>query len=347
MDDEECFNVESSAATAELEALVRDEAIGSTLYDKKWVIRTVLALGRKEEEDTKDESECASRPSSDLASLVEMTIENDVCEYIVESGCLDVILNCIVGTGDDVVVRQCLVILANVEAKTGAVGEALPNSISVLFNSSDALTLASAFLYLKSFCEAEKEAALIRALNTCFLDKGFVRRTAFLLASSSNNELLDAVSKFLLSLFDAGFERLEDEFSDSDYSGSEFVQACSEALKEADGGSSFRLMEIVGMVCNEDNVVGCAQDLCAFATRRLCDSGDDLTSEVLSLSGKILWHCWRLVRHDESWTALKGALEAAAANSEADDERFQAAKINVERCLEQYRQWYNMGGMKI
>ena len=45
---EDSFNVESSEATAELEELVREEAIGSTLYDKKWVIKTVLSLGSED-----------------------------------------------------------------------------------------------------------------------------------------------------------------------------------------------------------------------------------------------------------------------------------------------------------
>ena len=41
--------------------VARGEAIGSTLYDKKWVIKTVLSLG-SEEEGNRDE----------LASLVDM-----------------------------------------------------------------------------------------------------------------------------------------------------------------------------------------------------------------------------------------------------------------------------------
>ena len=47
-DAENSFNVESSEATAELEELARGEAIGSTLYDKKWVIKTVLSLGSED-----------------------------------------------------------------------------------------------------------------------------------------------------------------------------------------------------------------------------------------------------------------------------------------------------------
>ena len=48
--EEDSFNVESSEATAELEELAREEAIGSTLYDKKWVIKTVLSLGSEDRE---------------------------------------------------------------------------------------------------------------------------------------------------------------------------------------------------------------------------------------------------------------------------------------------------------
>ena len=40
--------------------------------------------------------------------------------------------------------------------------------------------------------------------------------------------------RFLLSLFDSGFERLEmgAEFEESGYAGAEFVCACAEAMRE-------------------------------------------------------------------------------------------------------------------
>lgn len=56
-EEEECFNMESSEQTRELEALFRLEAIGDTLYNKRWVIETVVGMARaceKEQEKPMD-----------------------------------------------------------------------------------------------------------------------------------------------------------------------------------------------------------------------------------------------------------------------------------------------------
>ena len=62
-----------------------------------------------------------------------------------------------------------------------------------------------------------------------------------------------------------------------------------------------------------------------------------------SLSAKILWHCWSVTRHDDSWTKLSSAVTAinsAVVGDDVDDDSMQAAKENVERCLLQYKVWH-------
>ena len=64
------------------------------------------------------------------------------------------------------------------------------------------------------------------------------------------------------------------------------------------------------------------------------------TSPPQSLSAKILWHCWSVARHDDSWTKLSTAVTGINSADVGDDESKQAAKDNVERCLAQYKVWH-------
>ena len=144
--DEDCFNIESSEATAKLEELAREDAIGSTLYDKKWVIKTVLSLGSKD------------RDIEELASLVEMTVERDVCDFLVESGCFEIIIGAVSSSEDTSALSNCVAILANVASRssgstTSATSQALPVVVGLLFRSSDPGSLCCAFSFLRSFVE--------------------------------------------------------------------------------------------------------------------------------------------------------------------------------------------------
>ena len=144
--DEDCFNIESSEATAKLEELAREDAIGSTLYDKKWVIKTVLSLGSKD------------RDIEELASLVEMTVERDVCDFLVESGCIEIIIGTVSSSEDTSALSNCVAILANVASRssgstTSATSQALPVVVGLLFRSSDPGSLCCAFSFLRSFVE--------------------------------------------------------------------------------------------------------------------------------------------------------------------------------------------------
>ena len=48
-----------------------------------------------------------------------------------------------------------------------------------------------------------------------------------------------------------------------------------------------RLMEVVGVVCNDENVVDCANSLCDLVGLRLSDPEEPVTSETLSLAAKV------------------------------------------------------------
>ena len=46
-------------------------------------------------------------------------------------------------------------------------------------------------------------------------------------------------------------------------------------------------MEVVGVVCNDENVVDCANSLCDLVGLRLSDPEEPVTSETLSLAAKV------------------------------------------------------------
>ncbi len=334
------FNIESSAATAELEESLRSEAIGTTLYDKKWVLRTVMSLAEREAGEGNSEDGAVA---DDLVSLVEMTVESDVCVFLTESGCFDVILGCLSRGRSERITEHCLNILCNVASRTEGGKEALPAVVTVLFNSADACVLKSAFKFLKYVCEHDCDEFVEKALTTCFLDDSFAGRVSLLLASSSNQDLLDSASRFLMSLFHASMEKAEDELLDSAYASPDFMSACTEAMAEAGGSSAIsqRLLEVVGLMCNRDNVAGCSRALCDVVAAQM--GAAEMSGETLSLSGKVLLNCWTSTQHQESYEALSSMLcdlEESLAVEEGDTV-LRAAKENITNCLQQYRVWHN------
>ena len=73
---------------------------------------------------------------------------------------------------------------------------------------------------------------------------------------------------------------------------------------------------------------------------RLSDPEEPVTAETLSLAAKVLWHCWRSTKHEDSWEKLKSAAAKIDVESGDDNESVQAAKENVQRCLGKYRVWH-------
>ena len=136
--------------------------------------------------------------------------------------------------------------------------------------------------------------AIREAIGRLFLDPDFAGRLCFILGSSSNGDVLDSLSRheddiccsicfgsnldffqfrFLLSLLEAGFERLElgAEFEGSGYAGAAFMCACAEAMRESGVRSPafFRLTEIVGVLCSNENLADCPSGLCDLVGHRL------------------------------------------------------------------------------
>ena len=112
-DDEDAFNMESSAATAELESVLRSEAIGDTLYDRRWVLKTVMAVASNTDYEDED----------DLCSLTDMTAERDVCAFLVESGCAEVFLGIMAESRPPKTREMGLKIAANVISHVDGFGE--------------------------------------------------------------------------------------------------------------------------------------------------------------------------------------------------------------------------------
>lgn len=365
VDDEHVFNIESCAETAELEALFRCDAIGSTLYDRRWVIKTAMELAEKREEGLTEDLE------QKFGSLVEMTaVEKDVCSFLHESGCLDVFGMLLQSqSDDDRSAELALCVLANVVGSSKDILEGLvhvnPGLIQVPFQtlvSVDSVpVLCATFKFLKAFVIAlsgliddssdPSSSDLVPVfqsyLSLLFQDPGIVRRTSHLLSASTNNDLLDDMSKYLLALIELGLEHFEEDFLESDYFHTNFLLGLSEALTQilSDPNCAFRLLEALGQLCQPENVadpetsvrvLGVVSDF----VKEYC-TGPTADHSSLGMAAKICYDCWQTRAHTESWRVLRRALLAVKTMSgQVDDLDVQAVEMNLEKCLREYELKY-------
>ena len=89
--EEVSHNVESQSDTKAIEADLKNDAIGSTLYSKKWVIQTLSKMSRtKAMDEFKVIADTEAEFLSDLDSLVGMSASEDVCVFLAspDSHCL-------------------------------------------------------------------------------------------------------------------------------------------------------------------------------------------------------------------------------------------------------------------
>ena len=156
-EEDETFNLESSEATTELEEVLRSEAIGDTLYDRRWVLKTIMGLV-----SDPGKTDLTDKEESDLVSLCDMSAERDVCAFLAESGCADVVLNGMAADGAPPTSREvALRISANVIEKcegfwAGRAAWAVP--VAALFSSEEAGVVAAALSCCGAVCAAAARA---------------------------------------------------------------------------------------------------------------------------------------------------------------------------------------------
>lgn len=273
MNEEECFNVESGEATYEFEEIMKSEAIGSTMYNKRWVLNAVLGICQSQDmDDTLD---------ADFESLVEMSVDRDVAGFLLESGCAEMILMQNLQSEHDRIKELALCVVMNIihhdDIFERIVGD--ERYFKVVFNSvfSDSpQVLIAFFMYMKLYCdkvltfklkqESDEDSLgenmetsdhitdnVVAELSSILVDQNIFCRLVFILTSSPNDEVLAQTSRFVLSVLELSCEFNLDDFYDT-YSSAEFLSALQEALKQSINSvpTVFVIIEVFGNIVTEE-----------------------------------------------------------------------------------------------
>ncbi len=381
-EEEEDFNLEAGTGTQELGELLRSDAIGETMYDKKWVMEAVLKVAKKLDELEGEDADLEEETDADLSSLVDMSVEKDVCVFLAESGCLDLLRDKALLSPQfcDRSAELCLCLLTNATSREqlfptlACDPKNMEASRRVLFSSSSAAVLEQVFLNLKTVLSgfsrllqrtseagdeeqsqrvAEGALEVIRG-SVCSSES--VSRISFLLAASSNEELLEGMSKFLFSLFEF-FMETEEGPPGGDFVKGEFVSALLEATDQSvrveAEAASFHFVEVLGHLAalaeDEEELPESFSGACGAAVKYLNAFSDAAGGggEGVSLSSastvcKICFACWKSgARNDESFRALSALRDQLRDLGEEEDSA-RALVQSLSSRLQEYRDKHDL-----
>ncbi len=345
----------------------KSKAIGDTLYDREWVESAVIGIVSALEESSSD---LDGEAEADLSSLVDMSVEKDVCVYLSESGCLDLLRDRILLRSSEASSsgRACELTLCLV-SNSLSVERLFPRLLCDPMNlqavadpfhrSASAPVLVQTFVALRTFVASlsrlvqsgggtvsEAAADILKANLLC---APFVGRLSHLLSASSNPELLEAMAKFVFALFETSLDIDAEQLFSSDYAKEDFSSAILEAARQSldDDTASFHFVEVLGHLASleeEDQLPEAYFPACEVASAYLESFGGDeeertLSASAAAVAGKICHACWRHRRHDASFKTLSEVLESLRAFSGGGSEDESVAAVTAK--LEQYLAYYH------
>ncbi|TRY78743.1 hypothetical protein TCAL_16699 [Tigriopus californicus] len=303
-------NLDSSPDSADLEEQILSEAIGTTLYSKHWVLSSVLELSQ-----VKNSSDLADDLDAKMASLVDMSVEPDVCRFLQQIGAFQIFLShlvtnpqcsrsqelimCLLANSVHVSDLSCCVFIQDTSYVLVAQ--------NILLRSSSVDVIKSVFVFLNAFLGqaiALDEPELMGL--DLFLAEEFVQVVSYLLNASVNVQLLHELVKFLLHFFEAAFETRED-FMESRYFSSEFLLSVREAFQQvlSDAKVSFLFLELLGQVSKESNLANNGQLILDTLTDYAKAGDESLEVGAIGTIGKICSIAWSIGPHEASFTFMK------------------------------------------
>ena len=320
---EHLFNVESDESTAELEELLKDDKIGSTMYNKRWVINLVLKVVGEDNE----------RVLEDFSSLAEMTVDPDVASFLLTSGSLDMIVNNTFHKAE--ISKLSALLLSNAVASDQVLNYVINQDnylqipIILLFAES-ADVIINFFKYYRNILlkciaiyeddddeeEDEKDSKInerISKIFKLFIQQDIYERLGYILCCSTNQELILKFGRFFLTLVELNCEAGNEEMTK--YSSAEFIQSAVEALKQSSEcqHSVFVLVEILGHLINEDslndeNTAANLLNELEEIINNYIDINDELRLgdclDMTSIIAKLCACGWKFIRHDNTFQQL-------------------------------------------
>ena len=174
-------------------------------------------------------------------------------------------------------------------------------------------------------------------LSQTYLNPAFVTRLSFVLAASSNDDLLEAASVFLFTLFELLPNLPEDEqepittYATSKEFLSGLCEALEQTIKSGNPRAAFHFLDALASIASE-----CVMD--QDEARKTCDlvvcyvEAGAANLAAAAAAGRICAACWRVSVHEQSWETLN-----AIAAGLGGDESSSAVKSRLEEMLGRYR----------
>lgn len=177
-------NMNSSDIDSELMEKLRGDAIGDTLYSESFAAKTLLQLS---------DLKWSEKVEEDLCFLWDMTLEKDVCDYLLKLSYPSIACAAITKYDENRLIEIVIGILANICCTvdvTDLTDEQMDIILSAL-RTDDALILIQVVRFIKAIAYNRETLP--------FIDETILEQISFILLNSCNNELLinslDAVSK--------------------------------------------------------------------------------------------------------------------------------------------------------
>ncbi|XP_071747676.1 uncharacterized protein [Lepeophtheirus salmonis] len=343
------FNIESCESTEELESSLKNQMIGSTMYDKRWVLNLVFHIGSNKDLDINEFY-------SDLTSLSEMSVDTDVSEYLFVSGSLEILWSQI-NNYEDVHIKELIsLILVNCGSNDKIISQlvSMDQYFMVPFylvESDSAPLLINIFRYLRLLVnkllilvdgnDESNPNNRISDMEQILSEDIFQQQLCFIYSSSTNNQLLLRSGVFLLSLTELFCEISREDSLEGIFSHKNFIFSFYEALKQSvskkNQDTTFVYIELIGHYINSENVETIAQELCSTLYEVLQNYAHDdihvLSTDDLDMLGtllKICATCWNHIAHEESYSSL---LKLSKELDAFSCDKHVALKENIRKCL--------------
>lgn len=187
-DGEPTENANPDVVTDELKEIFLVDAIGDTLYSKRFVLKTLLSLGQLESTLSEDFEK-------DLCTLWDMTIEKDVVRLLLEHNVLEIFANIIQVTEDQRLTEILIGIIGNM-CSLAATRDAMCQQSDVmvpiieLISCTDSLILVQLMRVFHSCLVFENSGDEIIWFEHFRAVEQFVEKFAFVLSSSTSTSLL-------------------------------------------------------------------------------------------------------------------------------------------------------------
>lgn len=185
---EQAENVNPGAMTDELKEIFLVDAIGDTLYSKRFVLKTLLNLNQQD-------SSLTEEFEKDLCTLWDMTIEKDVVKLLLEHNVLEIFSNIVQVTEDQRLTEILIGIIGNM-CTISETRDALCQQPDVmvpildLISCSDSLILVQLMRLFHACLVFENSGDEIVWFEHFRCVEQFVEKFAFVLANSMSTSLL-------------------------------------------------------------------------------------------------------------------------------------------------------------